>query len=76
MNEPTPEAVAAEAMQAEARNIALAWIEMAEMDLGPLCPTEHDREVLEVGIQAGYIGTLQMLQARGLLPGLHDEATG
>lgn len=72
MSQHTPEELAALAdeMSQEARNIANAWIEMGEMDTGRLCATDVERELLAVGIEAGYIATLQMLQKRGLLPGL------
>lgn len=72
MSQPTPEQVAlADEMGAQARNIARAWIEMCEMDLGEsLANTPGQEELLNVGIEAGYIGALQMLQKRGILPGL------
>lgn len=63
----------AEEMRVEATNIAYAWLEMADMTDGPLLTTNTDRDVFECGVQAGYIGALQMLQKRGLLPGLETN---
>lgn len=60
----------ADEMQQEAFNIARAWLEMFEMqDDGPAFTREAERLAFDAGVHAGYIGTLQMLQKRGLLPG-------
>ncbi|HXH77337.1 hypothetical protein [Nocardioides sp.] len=65
--------VGAELLQ-EATNIGCAWLEIFEMQVGgPVFSRDTEREAFEIGVNAGFIGAIQALQKRNLLPGLTPE---
>lgn len=62
----TPDELADE-MAREATQYARAHLALFEAAEGTTI-AENDRLIFEVGVQAGYVGTLEMLVNRGLLP--------